>query len=109
MFLQYFNHWRVLVDLSLIGLSGGLYMVPLYALVQQRSNPCHRSRIIAANNIINALFMVISAVLMIVLISAGIKIPQIFFIVAVLNLMVMMVIFKKESEFPNQFIKFIRN
>ena len=109
MFLQHFNHWRVLTDLSMIGLSGGLYMVPLYALVQQRSNPCHRSRIIAANNIINAFFMVISAVLMIVLISAGIEIPEIFFIVAVLNLVVMMMIFKKESEFLNQFIEYIRN
>ena len=109
MFLQYFNHWRVLIDLSMIGLSGGLYMVPLYALVQQRSNPCHRARIIAANNIINAFFMVISAVLMIVLISAGIEIPEIFFIVAVLNLVVMMMIFKKESEFLHQFIRYIRN
>ncbi len=108
-FLQYFNHWRVLIDLSMIGLSGGLYMVPMYALVQKRSNPCHRSRIIAANNIINAIFMVISAVLMILLISAGIEIPEIFFIVAVLNLMVMVMISRKESEFINQFIKYIRN
>ena len=109
MFLQYFNYWHVLIDLSMIGLSGGLYMVPLYALVQQKSNPCHRSRIIAANNIINAFFMVISAVSMILLISAGMEIPQIFLIAAVLNLMVMMVIFKKESEFLSQFIKHIRN
>jgi len=109
MFLQYINHWRLLTDLSMIGLSGGLYMVPLYALVQQRSNPCYRSRIIAANNIINAFFMVISAVLMIVLISAGIEIPEIFFIVAVLNLMIMILISKKESEFLHQFIKYIRN
>jgi len=109
MFLQYFSHWHVLIDLSMIGLSGGLYMVPMYALVQKRSNPCHRSRIIAANNIINAIFMVISAVLMILLISAGIEIPEIFFIVAVLNLMVMVMISKKESEFINQFIKYIRN
>ncbi|MEE9552269.1 MAG: MFS transporter [Gammaproteobacteria bacterium] len=109
MFLQYFSHWRILIDLSMIGLSGGLYMVPMYALVQKRSNPCHRSRIIAANNIINAIFMVISAVLMILLISAGIEIPEIFFIVAVLNLMVMVMISKKESEFINQFIKYIRN
>ena len=109
MFLQYFSHWHVLIDLSMIGLSGGLYMVPMYALVQKRSNPCHRSRIIAANNIINAIFMVISAVLMILLISAGIEIPEIFFIVAVLNLMVMVMISRKESEFINQFIKYIRN
>ncbi|MFT5426740.1 MAG: MFS family permease [Gammaproteobacteria bacterium] len=108
MFLDHFNHWRVLIDLSMIGLSGGLYMVPLYALVQQRSNPCHRSRIIAANNIINAFFMVISAILMIVLISVGIEIPEIFFIIAILNLVVMTMISMKESEFLNQFIKYIR-
>jgi MFS family permease len=108
MFLDHFNHWRVLIDLSMIGLSGGLYMVPLYALVQQRSNPCHRSRIIAANNIINAFFMVISAILMIVLISVEIAIPEIFLIIAVLNLVVMTMISMKESEFFNQFIKYIR-
>jgi len=108
MFLQYFSHWRILIDLSMIGLSGGLYMVPMYALVQQRSNPCHRSRIIAANNIINAIFMVISAVLMILLISAGIEIPEIFFIVSMLNLMVMVMIYKKEPEFLTQFVKYIR-
>ena len=108
MFLEYFNHWRILIDLSMIGLSGGLYMVPLYALVQQKSNPCHRSRIIAANNIINALFMVISAVSIILLISAGIEIPEVFLIVAVLNLFIMAMIFQKESEFLNQFIKYIR-
>ena len=108
-FLQYFNHWRVLIDLSMIGLSGGLYMVPMYALVQKRSNPCHRSRIIAANNIINAILMVISAVLMILLISAGIEIPEIFFIVAMLNLMVMVMISRKEPEFLTQFVKYIRH
>ena len=108
MFLEHFNHWRVLLDLSLIGLSGGLYMVPLYALVQQKSNPCHRSRIIAANNIINALFMVISAVSMILLISAGIEIPEIFLIVAVLNIVVMLLVSNKEPEFLQQLRKYVR-
>ena len=107
MFLQHFNHWHVLVDLIMIGLSGGLYMVPLYALVQQKSNPCHRSRIIAANNIINALFMVISALLIILLITAGIDIPHIFFIVAVINILVMIIISRKEPEFINQFVKYV--
>jgi hypothetical protein len=106
MFLQHFNHWHVLVDLIMIGLSGGLYMVPLYTLVQQESNPCHRSRIIAANNIINALFMVVSALLIILLITAGIDIPHIFFIVALLNVLVMIIISRKEPEFIKQFIKY---
>ena len=60
-FLAQPAHWRVAADLVLIGLFGGFYIVPLYALIQERSDPAHRSRIIAANNILNALFMVASA------------------------------------------------
>ncbi len=55
----------------LIGLFGGFYIVPLYALIQERSEPAYRSRIIAANNILNALFMVASAGLAIVLLGGG--------------------------------------
>ena len=54
-------HWRVAADLVLIGLFGGFFIVPLYALIQERSPPSHRSRIIAANNILNAIFLVVSA------------------------------------------------
>src|SRR4029078_8628037 len=54
-------HWRVIADLILIGMFGGFYIVPLYALIQERSEPAFRSRIIAANNILNAIFMVASA------------------------------------------------
>jgi len=107
MFLQHFNHWHVLIDLILIGISGGLYMVPLYALIQQKSNPCHRSRIIAANNILNAIFMVVSALLIILLITAGIDIPYIFLIVAVMNILVMIIISRKAPEFITQFIKYV--
>jgi len=107
MFLQHFNHWRVLIDLIMIGVSGGLYMVPLYALVQQKSNPCHRSRIIAANNIINAIFMVVSALMIILLITVGTDIPHIFLIVAVLNVLVMIIISRKAPEFISQFVKYV--
>jgi len=82
-------------------------MVPLYALIQQKSNPCHRSRIIAANNILNAIFMVISALLIILLITAGIDIPYIFLIVAVMNVLVMIIISRKAPEFITQFIKYV--
>ncbi|HVJ12204.1 MAG TPA: MFS transporter, partial [Burkholderiales bacterium] len=64
-------HWRVLADLFFIGVFGGMYIVPLYALVQSRSDPTHRSRVIAANNILNAVFIVAAAVLSIGLLSAG--------------------------------------
>lgn len=56
-------HWRVMADLLLLSLFAGLYSVPMYALIQMRSQPTHRARIIAANNILNALFMIASAVL----------------------------------------------
>ena len=64
----------------LIGLFGGFYIVPLYALIQERSAPSHRSRIIAANNILNALFMVASAGLAIALLAAGLSIPELFLV-----------------------------
>ena len=68
-------HWRVAADLVLIGLFGGFYIVPLYALIQERSTPSHRSRIIAANNILNAIFIVASAGIAIALLGAGLSIP----------------------------------
>ena len=74
-FLAAPGHWRVVADLMLIGLFGGFYIVPLYALIQQRSAVSHRSRIIAANNILNALFMVASAGVAIGLLHAGVSIP----------------------------------
>ena len=65
------GHLRVVADLMLIGMFGGFYIVPLYAMIQQRSDAAYRSRIIAANNILNAIFMVASAGLAIALLSPG--------------------------------------
>ena len=70
-------HWRLLADLALIGVFGGFYIVPLYALIQSRSDPAHRSRIIAANNILNAVFMVSAALIAIGMFEAGLTIPRI--------------------------------
>jgi MFS family permease len=70
-FLGAAANWRVIADLTLIGLFGGVYIVPLYAMVQSRSAPAHRARIIAANNVLNALFMVVSALLVIGLVQLG--------------------------------------
>src|SRR4051812_12752287 len=64
-------HWRVMADLGLLSLFAGLYSVPMYALIQLRSQPSHRARIIAANNILNALFMITSAVIVGLLIKLG--------------------------------------
>ncbi|TXI15713.1 MAG: MFS transporter, partial [Roseateles sp.] len=71
-------HWRVLADLLLLALFTGLYSVPMYALVQLRAQPTHRARIIAANNILNALFMIASSLIAGAEQRAGLSIPQVF-------------------------------
>jgi 1-acyl-sn-glycerol-3-phosphate acyltransferase len=97
-------HWRVMADLVLIGMFGGFYIVPLYALIQTRSEVSHRSRIIAGNNILNALFMVASAVMAIVLLGAGMSIPQLFLLMAVLNAAVAVYIYTLVPEFLMRFL-----
>ncbi len=84
-FLSSPANWRILFDLFMIAFSGGLYAVPLYALIQESSDPNHVSRNIAANNIVNALFMVISTLLAGVMLNAGYTIPQLFLTIGVLN------------------------
>ena len=98
---------RVWIDLVLIGIFGGFYSVPLYALVQTRSNPQHLSRIIAANNIMNALFMVIASVTSVVLLNAGLSIPQLFLVIAILNGLVAIYIFSLLPEFMMRFLAWI--
>ena len=97
------NH-RVLWDLLLIGLFGGFYIVPLYALIQTRSEPTHRSRIIAGNNILNALFMVMSALISVLLLKAGLTIPQLLLTVALMNAAVALFIYTLLPEFLMRFL-----
>src|SRR5690606_40602657 len=87
-FLGLPGSFRVLVDLALLGAFGGLYSVPLYAMIQERAERQHLSRIIAANNILNALFMVAAAGLAIFLLSSGVSIPPFFLLLAFLNCLV---------------------
>jgi len=84
-FLTQAKNWRILGDLTGIAIAGGIYIVPLYAFLQVQSDPAYRARIIAANNILNALFMVASSVLAFVLLLLGCTIPQIFLTIALLN------------------------
>ncbi|MEX2126271.1 MAG: MFS transporter [Woeseia sp.] len=99
--------WRVLADLALLGAFGGLYSVPLYAMIQERAERQHLSRIIAANNILNALFMVAAAVLAISLLHFGVSIPQFFLVLAVLNALVAMYIYTLLPEFLIRFLTWI--
>jgi MFS family permease len=81
-------HWRVMADLALLSLFAGIYSVPMYALIQLRSQPTHRARIIAANNILNALFMIVSSLGVGALLAAGFTIPEVFLVVGLLNAVV---------------------
>ncbi len=98
---------RVLADLALLGAFGGFYSVPLYALIQQRSKRQHLSRIIAANNIINSILMVAAAVLSTIVLSTGFSIPQLFLIVAGLNVLVAVYIYSLLPEFLMRFLAWI--
>jgi 1-acyl-sn-glycerol-3-phosphate acyltransferase len=90
---------RVMFDIAMLGVSGGIYIVPLFALVQTRSNEKKRSRIIAANNVLNALFMVVAALYGFAALSAGISIPTLFLIMAIMNAAVALFIFMLVPEF----------
>ena len=93
------NNLRVMFDIVMLGVSGGIYIVPLYALIQQRSELKKRSRIIAANNLLNALFMVVAALYGLFALSAGISVPALFLIMAIMNAAVALFIFKLVPEF----------
>jgi len=90
---------RVMIDIMMLGVSGGIYIVPLYALVQLRSKKEKRSRIIAANNVLNALFMVVAALYGLFSLSSGLSIPGLFLIMAIMNAAVALFIFMLVPEF----------
>jgi len=106
-FLSRSGSWRIVMDFVLLGAFGGFYSVPLYALVQKRSKREQLSRIIAANNIINALFMVAASALSITLLSAGFSIPQLFLVLAALNVAVAIYIYSLLPEFMMRFLAWI--
>ena len=99
--------WRVMADLALLSLSAGLFSVPMYALIQLRSQPSHRARIIAANNILNALFMITSAIMATGLLKLGLTVPQLFLVTAVLNAVVATYIFLLVPEYLLRFVAFV--
>ncbi|WP_313951272.1 MFS transporter [Accumulibacter sp.] len=99
--------WRVLFDLFALGLFGGLFIVPLYALIQLRSAPDQRARIIACNNILNALFMVCGALAAAGLLGNGVSIPALFGIAALCNAAVAVYIYSLVPEFMLRFIAWL--
>ena len=101
------GHWRVMFDLGMMALSAGIYSVPMYALIQLRSQPTHRARIIAANNILNALFMIVSSILAGALLAAGASIPQIFLLTGIANAIVAFYVFFLVPEYLLRFVAWI--
>lgn len=99
--------WHVLFDLLMLGVFGGFFIVPLYALVQLRSADAHRARIIAANNILNALFMVVGALGAGALLGAGLSIPALFGWAALLNALVALYIYRLVPEFLLRFVAWL--
>jgi 1-acyl-sn-glycerol-3-phosphate acyltransferase len=106
-FLSQPAHWRVMADLALLSLFAGLYSVPMYALIQLRSQPTHRARIIAANNILNALFMIGSSVIAGALLKSGFTIPQIFLFTGLANAVVAFYIFMLVPEYLLRFVAWV--
>jgi MFS family permease len=98
---------RILFDIVMIGVFGGFYIVPLFALIQTRANPAHLSRTIAGMNILNALFMVCASALAIVLLGQGVTIPQLFLLTAVLSAVVTFSIFLLVPEFLQRFASWV--
>ncbi|NVM77872.1 1-acyl-sn-glycerol-3-phosphate acyltransferase [Duganella sp. SG902] len=99
--------WRILFDVLMIGMFGGFFIVPLFALIQLRCDPAHISRTIAGMNILNALFMVAAAGLAIVLLGQGLSIPQLFLVTALLNAVVAVYIFSLVPEFLMRFLAWV--
>lgn len=91
---------RVFVDLFLLGLSGGIYIVPLYASMQAYAPVSHRSRIVGANNIFNAIFMVSSAIFSIIILAMlKLSIPQLFLITGILNALFGLFLYVKLNKY----------
>ncbi|WP_407832843.1 MFS transporter [Vibrio rotiferianus] len=107
-FVSYEAFWSLFFYLLMIGVSGGLFIVPLYALMQHRAKETERAQVIAGLNIFNSLFMVGSAVLGIVCLSVlEMSIPQLFALLAILNFLVATYIFLQIPIFVVRFAMWV--
>ena len=87
-FLSSFGNIRILIDTFMLSVIGGIYVVPLFAIMQTFSPPTHRSRVIAAHNILSSVFMVCSALIVMLLILLGFNVAHVFLIISILNTVV---------------------
>ncbi len=106
-FLHAGGSWRIVLDLTAIGVFAGFYVVPLFAFVQSRTPASHLSRVIAGNNIINALLIVLASMFGLMLGRLGMSAAQIFLVDALLNVLVAVYIFTLVPEFLMRFITWV--
>lgn len=106
-FLRDSAHWRVMADLFLLSASAGIYSVPLYALIQHHTPVTHRARIIAANNILNALYMVVCSGYCAALLVAGVSVPAVLLSVAVLNLLALGWLLWRQPVYGQRFMRLL--
>ena len=93
-FLEKSHYWRILIDLFLLATVGGLYVVPLFAVMQYFTSPAYRSRVIAANNLINSFFMAGSTVILSLLFYMEFSIPSVILVVSILNMIIAIYIYQ---------------
>jgi len=93
-FLGYFSSWRILFDMLMIAVCGGVFVVPLYAILQHESDPQYRARTISSNNVINAAFMVVAALITVAMLAVQFSIPQIFLSLGVANIAIVFLAMK---------------
>ncbi len=108
--VAFLSHWggvRIAIDLLMLALSCGLYSVPLYALIQARSDRAFTARIVAANNILNSLFMIVASVMAALLLRNGLTIAELFLVTAALNMAVAVYIYRLVPEFLLRFLSWI--
>ncbi len=109
-FLYESKHYRLMFDLFMVGVSGGLFIVPLYAFIQARTKEGECAQAIAANNILNALFMVVSAVVSMILLGIlSWSIAELFLLLAITNLAVGLYLYVKLPELGSKFIGYLHS
>lgn len=109
LFLSHLSNWRLILDLIMIGTFGGIFSVPFYAAIQEQAEKKFLSRIIAANNIINAIFMVSASLLAISILSLGVSIPEFFALISVLNIFLMITMHFNSKIFLERFLCILKN
>ncbi len=107
-FISQRDNWRIIFDLIMIGACGGIFSVPFYAAIQEQANIKYLSRIIAANNILNALFMVSASLLAIISLTYGMSILEFFALISGLNVILMIFMHNQSSIFSDRFLKLFK-